>query len=239
MGAQHGAHRGKFDLFAEIASPLLGDMQGILVERQVSELDGLGSQGDGGIGGVESCPHREGLLSVQVLAQRQLRGALRSLALDIVRQHTLHLGDTPAATNDLNLINVPHAEAGNLERFLHGLNELVEHRLAPLLKLRPCNLLSEISVFKQPFDRKSCVLVGTQDVLGLLGSSKDLLECSFALPDSGLALVLIHKRIQHLVGDLQVREEPSCSVGGSAAEGLDHGHRNSGGALLPMIPHDT
>ncbi|WVZ67894.1 hypothetical protein U9M48_016911 [Paspalum notatum var. saurae] len=98
------------------------------------------------------------------------------LAVEVVLEQLLHLGDPGAAADEHDLVDVGLAEPGVRHGLLHGDHGLLEEVGVELLEARPGELLREVEAVEERLDLDADLVLVAERALGALALAAELPE---------------------------------------------------------------
>mmetsp|Transcript_32261 Transcript_32261/g.77286 ORF Transcript_32261/g.77286 Transcript_32261/m.77286 type:complete len:360 (-) Transcript_32261:563-1642(-) len=239
---QRALSRNDIDVAKVVLFPLrsiqLCDLQGIVSEYNVSGKDFLHTERYGIVRAPECRAHRCSLFTVQMLSQWQHCRAFCSLLHKIVRQHLLHLRNSPPSTNHFHSVQIIHSQIRTSQSLVNRSQNLRKHVLHPPLEVTPFNVCSKILLFKQAFNPKATLFVCRQDVLGFLGRGQQFLQSTLVLADAAQLGIFLLESSLHLLRDNNIGEVAPGLVRITASQGLQHWGR-LGQNFNEIVPNDA
>jgi hypothetical protein len=150
----------------------------------------------------------------------------------------LDSGDTSAATNHLNVVNVLNLELGLSESLLDGDGNAVQQRANHILHLLTLDHSANIGVLHQGLDAHGGLGVGGQDLLEFLGGSQGTRPGLGVSADIDLVLLLELLGEVLSEGIVEVTTTKVTVIGGGLDVQLTLAELNNGGSVIGVTDID-
>ena len=148
-------------LIGDLGGLLPGEIDGVVDDVMNGEVTDTENGGEGSA--AEGTTAGNGLILVQGEGQ---------VLAEVVGEGLLDGGDTGAATDHLNLVDVLSLELGLREGLLDGSGQAIKEGLDHLLELITLQHGTDIGVIHEGLDAHGCLGVSRQDLLELLGGDQ-------------------------------------------------------------------